>query len=97
MEEPVTYLRKKEDPYVYVASAQLLENSNLYPCDIDGNFITSGTKSMGRLDDEFVKEKEKLYEMAKELGIHNIKRMRLATLIKRIVSEKIAIERAKEI
>ena len=96
MSEPITYLRKKDDPYVYIASPQLLENPDLLPCDKEGNFITSGTKSMERLDSEFVKEKEKLYELAKELGISNSKRMRLATLIKRIVSEQIALERAQQ-
>jgi hypothetical protein len=96
MAEPITYLRKKDDPYVYRSSPQLLENPDLFPCDREGNFISSGTKSMERLDSEFVKEKEKLYELAKELGISNYKRMRLATLIKRIVSEQIALERAQQ-
>lgn len=93
----IIYLRKKDDDYVYIANSSLLENPDLLRCDKEGNFLTSGTKSMERLDSEFAKEKEDLYKMASDLNIKVTKNMKLSTVIKKIITaERIRVRELEE-
>tara|TARA_Y100000004_G_scaffold167627_1_gene200311 strand:+ start:2160 stop:2447 length:288 start_codon:yes stop_codon:yes gene_type:complete len=81
----IKYLRKKDSSVVYIADSVLLKRNDLYPCEPDGTFISSGSDSLEVFNDEFEKAKEDLYKKAEELKITNYRRMKFSTLIDRIV------------
>ena len=86
------YLRKKDDPYVYIANSTLLERNDLFPCNIDGTFLATNKDNMDAIDSEFEKTKEDLYTRAESLLIKNYKRLKLTTLIGKIIEAEINLK-----
>lgn len=91
------YLRKLDDPFVYVATPFLIKRGDMYPCDKDGNFVSSGMKEMAEAepeppakevvpkeDTEANEKRIKLLDRAKDLGIGWAHTMKEETLLMRI-------------
>ena len=86
----VKYLRKKDSHIVHVADSILLQRNDLYPCEADGTFISTGSDSLEVFNGEFEKAREDLYKRAELLSIKNYKKMKFTTLIDKIVNIEIS-------
>ena len=87
----IKYLRKKDSEIVHVADSVLLKRNDMFPCDVNGKFISSGSESLEIYSDEFERAKEDLYNRADLLSIRNYKRMKFTTLIDKIVRKETEI------
>lgn len=87
----IKYLRKKDSEIVHVADSVLLQRNDMFPCDVNGVFVSSGSESLEIYSDEFERAKEDLYNRADLLNIRNYKRMKFTTLIDKIVCKETEI------
>ena len=105
------WLRTANSRYVYPATEELIKRNDMYPCDISGNFMATGTPDMpvveaepARVDaqDETEGAKENstragLLELAKSLGIKSPHLYKDETLLQKInEAEEAAASGGKE-
>jgi len=113
MSEPtkIEWLRKLDKKHVIGASETLLKRNDLFPCDINGNFTTTGTQqaAVAAVEKELANEnvespeeaaanqrKVALMSRAKDLGIVNPHAMKEETLLDKIAIAEAALEDADE-
>lgn len=91
----VLYVRKRDEKFVYPVSKRRLESGKFFPCDLKGNFISTGTDALEssaspapRKDesDDHADEKDNslllaMQKRAQELKIKGWAKMKEETLI----------------
>jgi hypothetical protein len=107
----VKWVRTLKSKYVFSASKRLLKRNDMFPCDIEGRLLSSGTVEPPVAKEEPAKvdenddaanaaenaRREDLIEKARELGIKNAHKMKEETLLDRIAeAEALAAESGDE-
>ena len=98
----VKFLRKRDDKFVYHATQKLLDRGDMFPCNEDGEFLTTNTVELkappqpetpksDTSDGEDNSLVLAMIERAKELGIKNPHNMKEETLATRIAEAEAAL------